>query len=89
MLPRLLSCARPPAAGTRNAQYKLRVSEVPPGTTAAALKAAFDEFGALEAELAGAMAFVSFSSQEQLDNALKTGAVRALNSPASLCCIVC
>lgn len=87
----MLSCALSPAAGTRNAQFKLRVSEVPPGTTVPTLKAAFDAFGALEAELAGAMAFVSFSSQEQLDNALKTGAVRDLSALERnlCCCLLC
>lgn len=80
--------ARVHAVGTRNAQFKLRVSDVPPSTSPAALKATFDAFGALEAEVAGAMAFVSFSSQEQLDNALKTGAVRPASRAPPVPCLL-
>lgn len=84
--------ARPVTAGTRNAQFKVRVVDIPPGTSAETLKTAFDAFGPLEAELAGGnggMGFVSFPSQEQLDNAVKTGAVRALASRSSCCARTC
>ena len=55
------------------------MTDVPPGTEPAALKASFGEFDALEAELVvgasgGGMGFVSFPSKEQLDAALKQGA---------------
>jgi hypothetical protein len=57
--------------GTRNAQFRLRVENVPPHLTATELKALFVELGALDAEIAnkGTTGFVSFSSQAQLDEA--------------------
>ena len=60
--------------GTRNAQFKLRVNDVPSDSDAAKLKAAFGAFGALEAEVSGSMGFVSFPTQEAMDKALAEGA---------------